>query len=118
MYYIIPLSGDPDIGRKLAPLIGGKIVNIYTKEHPDGEQYIRLGDSVSGKRVLIVQSMFPEQDRKYIELLLAIDAAIRAGASRVDVLVSYLAYARQDKVFLDTISMALTHLRSWDLLGS
>lgn len=101
MYHIIPLSGDPDIGRKLAPLIGGRVVSIYTKEHPDGEQYIRLGDRLSGKRVLIVQSMFPDQDRRYVELLLAIDAAIRAGASRVDVLISYLAYARQDKVFLE-----------------
>ncbi len=101
MYSIISLSGDPGIGEKIASLLGGEIIRAYTKDHPDGELYLRLEGRVRGKRVLITQSMYPMQDRKFIELLLAVDAAIRGGASEVDLLISYLAYARQDKVFLE-----------------
>ncbi|MEM4969976.1 MAG: ribose-phosphate diphosphokinase [Sulfolobales archaeon] len=101
MYSVIPLSGDPGIGERVASLLGGEVVKAFTKEHPDGELYLRLEGRVGGKRVLITQSMYPMQDRKFIELLLAIDAAIRGGASEVDLLISYLAYARQDKVFLE-----------------
>ncbi len=98
---IVPLSGDPGVGVSLAPLLGGRVVSVYTKDHPDGELYLRLGGSVRGENVLIVQSMYPSQDRRFVETLLAIDAARRGGASRIYVLLTYLAYARQDKVFLD-----------------
>jgi ribose-phosphate pyrophosphokinase len=101
MYSIIPLSGDPGVGEKIASLLGGEIIRTYTKDHPDGELYLRLEGRVRGKRVLITQSMYPMQDRKFIELLLAVDAAIRGEASEVNLLISYLAYARQDKVFLE-----------------
>lgn len=98
---IVPLSGDPGVGETIASMLGGRVINIYTKDHPDGELYLRLGGSVRGKDVLIVQSMYPLQDRRFVETLLAIDASIRGGASRVNVLITYLAYARQDKVFLE-----------------
>lgn len=101
MYTVIPLSGDPGIGERIAELMGGGVVRAFTKDHPDGELYLRLEGRVAGRRVLIVQSMYPLQDRKYVELLLAVDAAIRGGASEVDLLIGYLAYARQDKVFLE-----------------
>ncbi|MDT7887478.1 MAG: ribose-phosphate diphosphokinase [Desulfurococcales archaeon] len=101
MYSIIPLSGDPGIGERIAWLMGGNIVGVFTKDHPDGELYLRLEGNMSGKKALIVQSMYPMQDRRFVELLLAIDAAIRGGASEIDLLISYLAYARQDKVFIE-----------------
>jgi len=101
VYAVIPLSGDPGIGEKIAHLMGGGVVRAHTRDHPDGELYLRLEGGVAGRKILIVQSMYPSQDRKYIELLLAIDAVVRGGASEVDLLIGYLAYARQDKVFLE-----------------
>jgi len=102
MYDLIaPLSGDPGVGNAIASLFGSRVVKVHTKDHPDGELYLRLGESVKGEDILIVQSMYPSQDRKFIETLLAIDAAKRSGASEIDVLITYLAYARQDKVFLE-----------------
>lgn len=98
---ILPLTGDPGVGEALASLLGSRVVRVYTKDHPDGELYLRVEESIRGEKALIVQSMYPSQERRFVETLMAIDAAKRNGASEVDVLITYLAYARQDKVFLE-----------------
>jgi ribose-phosphate pyrophosphokinase len=50
--------------------------------------------------VAIVQTTSPPQDTKLIQLAFIADAAKRNGASKVTAIVPYLAYARQDKIFL------------------
>ncbi len=87
------------IDAKVAELLGVECVRVEYKRFPDGEGYVRLPVSVAGKRVIIVQSMFPEQDMRFVELLLMIDAVREHGASEVIAVVPYIAYARQDRVF-------------------
>ncbi len=73
----------------------------YGKVFPDGEVYVRVPPEVRGKNVILVQSMDNPQEKALWELLLAADASLNAGARHVIALVPYLAYARQDKVFLE-----------------
>jgi ribose-phosphate pyrophosphokinase len=55
-----------------------------------------IAESVRGHDVFIIQSTFPPADN-FFELLLMIDAAKRASAENVNVIIPYFGYARQDR---------------------
>jgi ribose-phosphate pyrophosphokinase len=82
-------------------------VNTETKIFPDGENYLRINIEdetlFEGKEVIIIQSTAPsakaDQNARILELIMMIEAVKRMGAERVIVIVPYLAYARQDKIF-------------------
>ena len=76
-------------------------VPVINKIFPDGESYIRIDGDVAGEEVAIIQTTCPPmQDGKLFQLAFLADSAKRAGASKVSAVVPYLAYARQDKMFL------------------
>ena len=62
----------------------------------DGEIFVRIDENVRGNDVFIVQSTNPPAEN-IMELLLLIDAAKRASAARVTVVMPYYGYARQDR---------------------
>uniref|UniRef100_A0A7C2ZPL3 ribose-phosphate diphosphokinase n=1 Tax=Ignisphaera aggregans TaxID=334771 RepID=A0A7C2ZPL3_9CREN len=98
---IVCLSGTPkSMLEGLARECHRKVYTPFRKIFPDGEQYVRFDyeDTLDG--VYIVQSMFPDQDKKVVELYLSLEALLGLGA-RIDGLVLlYTAYARQDKRFI------------------
>ena len=89
-----------ELGKSIAELTGLELVQVAYKTFPDGEAYIRLESPVQGDHVVIVQTTSPPQDSRLIQLAFIADAAKRNGASKVTAVVPYLAYARQDKIFL------------------
>ena len=66
------------------------------KRFADGEIFVRINQNARGRDVFIVQPTPPPADN-LMELLLLIDAAKRASADRVAVVIPYFAYARQDR---------------------
>ncbi|MEM1537280.1 MAG: ribose-phosphate diphosphokinase [Candidatus Nezhaarchaeales archaeon] len=78
-----------------------KMVKVEHKSFPDGEAYIRLPCNVKDEDVVIIQSLYPDQNRRILELLFMIETAKDLGAQRVIAVVPYFAYARQDKRFRD-----------------
>ena len=76
-------------------------VNVSAKVFPDGESYVRLEAEVKDEEVAIIQTTCPPmQDGRLFQLCFMADAAKRGGAKKVTAVVPYLAYARQDKMFL------------------
>jgi ribose-phosphate pyrophosphokinase len=76
-------------------------VPVVAKVFPDGESYVRIDGDVKGEDVAIVQTTCPPaQDGRLFQLTFLADCAKRAGAKKVTAVVPYLAYARQDKMFL------------------
>ncbi len=96
------------LGVRIAQQMGIKHINTFFKTFPDGECYIRLNledeSILKGQEVIIVQSTGPstsgDQNARLLELFMIIDAIERIGAAKITVVVPYLAYARQDKVFM------------------
>lgn len=82
-------------------------ITVATRTFTDGETYIRLNGDLQGEEVAIVQTTGPPQDTNLMKLALIANAAKRNGATKVTAVVPYLAYARQDKIFLqgETISI-------------
>jgi ribose-phosphate pyrophosphokinase len=89
-----------DLGTRIAQLLNVESVQVFHKTFPDGESYVRLENAVEGEDVVIVQTTGPPQDVRLMQLAFIADAAKRNKAKRVVAVVPYLAYARQDKVFL------------------
>jgi ribose-phosphate pyrophosphokinase len=98
---IISGPASKELAEKISALTGYQNVPVASKIFPDGESYVRLEGSVQGESVAIVQTTCPPmQDGRLFQLAFMADAVKRGGASKVSAVVPYLAYARQDKMFL------------------
>ncbi|MEM2942501.1 MAG: ribose-phosphate diphosphokinase [Candidatus Bathyarchaeia archaeon] len=87
------------LGEKIAVELQARTIKVESKIFPDGESYLRFDGDLSSQELIIVKSCFPQQDKRLIELLFALDAAKELGAKRTVAVVPYLAYARQDRRF-------------------
>jgi len=84
------------LAEKIANAYGEPLGEVNYKQFSDGEMSPHIGESVRGHDVFIVQSTFAPADN-FLELLLLIDAAKRASALNVNVIIPYFGYARQDR---------------------
>ena len=95
------------LGIRIAQELNIRYFNTESKTFPDGENYLRINldneSLIEGKEVIIVQSTGPSssgnQNARLFELLMMIDSVKRMGANKIVVVIPYLAYARQDKIF-------------------
>jgi ribose-phosphate pyrophosphokinase len=88
------------LAEKIAELTGYEKVSVAYKTFPDGENYIRLEGNVQDEHVVIVQTTCAPQDSRLMQLAFMAAAAKKSNARKVTAVVPYLAYARQDKIFL------------------
>lgn len=81
---------------KLCPDEQAKLGDLTIAQFSDGEFQPYFGDSVRGATVFIIQSTCPPAEN-LMELLLTIDAAKRASAAKIVVVIPYFGWARQDR---------------------
>lgn len=81
-----------DIVKAYGAELGKSNLQIFS----DGEFQPSLDETVRGHQVFIIQSTFPPVDNLF-ELLLMVDAAKRASAYKVNVVIPYYGWARQDR---------------------
>jgi ribose-phosphate pyrophosphokinase len=84
------------LAEKIAAAYGKPLGKMTLQRFSDGEMSPFMEESVRGCDVFLVQSTFPPADN-LMELLLLMDAARRASASYVTVVLPYFGYARQDR---------------------
>ena len=82
-----------DIARHLTTPLGRSYVGRFS----DGEVNIELMENVRGRDVFIVQPTCPPVNEHLVELLVMVDAARRASATRITAVVPYFGYSRQDR---------------------
>ncbi len=98
---IISGPASKELAEAVSAFSGFTNIPVASKVFPDGESYVRLESGVEGEKVAIVQTTCPPmQESKLFQLAFMSDAAKRSGATKVTAIVPYLAYARQDKMFL------------------
>ncbi|MBI4538964.1 MAG: ribose-phosphate pyrophosphokinase [Gemmatimonadetes bacterium] len=81
-----------DIARKIGIALGEVTIHTFA----DGEIFVRIDENARGRDVFIIQPTSPPAENM-LELLLLVDAARRASAARITVVVPYFGYARQDR---------------------
>jgi len=82
---------------RLAQALGATLRPLTVHRFPDGETMPRI-DPPAGEATVIYRSLDHPND-KLVNLLLAADAARRAGARRLFLVAPYFCYLRQDAVF-------------------
>ncbi len=89
-------SSNPALAERIADAYGQPLGKLDRVVFSDGELYAKYQESIRGRDLFIVQSTYPNADN-WIELLLLIDAAKRASADRINAVIPYFGYARQER---------------------
>ena len=83
-----------------------KLIDCHFERFPDGEGYVRFDEKVKNiKEILLVQSLYYPQDEHIMQLFFMIDA-LKELNIKINLLIPYMAYARQDKRFKDWESVS------------
>ena len=89
-------SSNPLLATKIANDSGTSLGKLSIKRFTDGEIWVKYEENLRGNDVFIIQSTNPPADN-VVELALLIDAAKRASAQRINVIMPYFGYSRQDR---------------------
>jgi ribose-phosphate pyrophosphokinase len=92
-------SSNKSLAEKIAKGLKKELSPVEIFTFPDGERRIRVEEKVLDDNCILIQSTGPPTDTNYMELFLLIDALKRSGAKKVEVLIPYLGYQRQDHIF-------------------
>ncbi|RVU55130.1 ribose-phosphate diphosphokinase [Anaerosphaera multitolerans] len=77
--------------------LGIEKVDCEVKTFSDGEISIDIGETVRGKDVFLIQSTSSPVNNNLMECLILLDALKRASAGRINAVIPYYGYARQDR---------------------
>jgi ribose-phosphate pyrophosphokinase len=95
-YKIFSCTSSLTIANKIAGYLGIELGRSTLLSFSDGEFQTAFDESVRGCHVFIIQSTNPPAEN-LMELLLMIDAAKRASAYKVNAVIPYYGFARQDR---------------------
>ncbi|MCH7612064.1 MAG: ribose-phosphate pyrophosphokinase [Candidatus Marinimicrobia bacterium] len=87
---------NPHLGMKIAENLNVPLGQLTIKDFADGEVWIKFEDNIRNRDVFVVQSTNAPA-RNILELVLILDAAVRASAKSVTAVIPYFGYARQDR---------------------
>ncbi len=90
-------TAHPELSRHIAAYLGEPLGEVIIRRFPDGEIFTKFVDNIRGRDVYLIQSICQPPNENLMELLIMIDAARRASASRITAVMPYFAYARQDR---------------------
>ena len=93
---LISGSSNKPLAKKIADYLSMPLCDAEIGRFSDGEISVKINENIRGKDVFIIQSTNPPAEN-LLELLIITDAAKRASAERITVVIPYYAYARQDR---------------------
>jgi len=85
------------LAQEVADYLGIHIGDAKVKRFIDGEISVAIDESVRGVDVFVLQPTCPPANENLMELLIMIDAFRRASAARINAVIPYYGYARQDR---------------------
>ncbi len=89
-------TANRPLAEEIAQELNQPLCRVTIRRFADGEIFVKIDENVRGLDVFIVQPTNPPAEN-LLELLILIDAATRASAARVNVVMPYYGYARQDR---------------------
>ena len=90
-------NAHPELAKEIAELMGIKSGKSTVNKFSDGEIQVSIWESVRDCDVYIVQPTCAPVNDNLMELLIMIDALKRASAGRINAVIPYYGYARQDR---------------------
>ncbi|MDQ0274051.1 ribose-phosphate pyrophosphokinase [Peptoniphilus koenoeneniae] len=90
-------NSNRELVQKICENLGIEMAKCEVKKFSDGEIQLDIGETARGKDVYIIQSTSSPVNDNLMELLILLDALKRASAGRINVVIPYYGYARQDR---------------------
>ncbi|MBC7075666.1 MAG: ribose-phosphate pyrophosphokinase [Syntrophomonadaceae bacterium] len=90
-------NANPVLAEEIAKYLGMPVGNANVGRFSDGEISCAIDESVRGVDVFVIQPTCTPVNENLMELLIMIDAFRRASASRINAVIPYYGYGRQDR---------------------
>lgn len=90
-------NANKDLAEKICKELGVPLGQCDVSHFSDGEINVNIGETVRGIDVFIIQSTCTPVNDNLMETLILIDAVKRASAGRINAVIPYYGYARQDR---------------------
>lgn len=90
-------SSNPKLAAQICERLGVPLGKIKLSRFKSGEVYVHYEESIRNSDVFLVQSLSHPINELFVELLVMIDAAKRASARTVNIIMPYYGYARQER---------------------
>jgi len=90
-------SAHHDFAKRVCSELGMRLSASKSYRFSDGEIGLSIEESVRGYDVYVIQPTCSPANDNLMELLIMVDALKRASASRINVVLPYFGYARQDR---------------------
>lgn len=93
------LSGTAnlELSKAIADVLDVPLTDVDIERFIDQEIFAKINENVRGEDIFLIQSTSAPANDHLMELLIMIDALVRASAQRITAVVPYYGYARQDR---------------------
>ena len=96
MIKIFAGNSNEQLARAICQNLSVPLGSAKVRTFSDGEVMVELGENVRGRDVYLIQSTCSPANNNLMELLVMVDALKRASAGRINAVVPYFGYARQE----------------------
>jgi ribose-phosphate pyrophosphokinase len=90
-------NSNRSLAQAIADHLDMPLTKAQVKRFADNEVFVVIEENVRGEDVFVIQSTSYPANDNLMELLIAIDALVRASARRITAVMPYFGYARQDR---------------------
>lgn len=90
-------NANKELAEKICIELGETLGDSEVGRFSDGEISVNINETVRGFDVFVIQPTCPPVNESLMELLIMVDALKRASAGRINAVVPYYGYARQDR---------------------
>jgi ribose-phosphate pyrophosphokinase len=93
------ISGTANLAlsKGIADVLDVPLTGVDIERFRDQEIFVRVNENVRGEDIFLIQPTSAPANDHLMELLIIIDALVRASAQRITAVVPYFGYARQDR---------------------
>ncbi|MBI2507390.1 ribose-phosphate diphosphokinase [Candidatus Woesearchaeota archaeon] len=93
---IVGIGNSKYLSEKIARRLNVDYDDLLLRDSPDGELHANFNSDVKGKKVVLVQSLYPNPNHSLFEVMYASSAARDLGAKEIIYVAPYLAFFRED----------------------
>ena len=96
-YKVFTGNAHTELAEEITSIMGKTLGKATVTKFSDGEISVNLWETVRGVDVYIIQPTCDPVNDNLMELLIMIDSVKRASAGRINAVIPYYGYARQDR---------------------
>lgn len=94
---LISGSANQPLAASIADVLDVPLTDVEVKRFRDQEIFVKINENVRGEDIFLIQPTSAPANDHLMELLVLIDALVRASAQRITAVLPYYGYARQDR---------------------